>query len=624
VADLSVIAYGRARRSSIMAPQNFYGLPTDRATTWRPGVTHNGGFPHGAWPQRSVLTWASGDQTSRIQSEIDAAHTANPSGVIVNLGAGTWNLNGGDVTLPSNTVIRGAALSSGAWPTILTCTNGAIDNSYLTGARGYQPLITIGGSASLGTSKNLTADATKGTNSCTVGSASGLSVGQYVLIDEYSGAFMQTDPQGMGQVLASAGFEVVWQLHNPGLGTTDDPLIATTPVSGDAASWFCRQDRPQSEIKRISNISGTMITFDSPFHKTYYSSRTAQLTPYSNTVTNSGVENLACSYGSNGNIRIEGGAYCWVTNVDASHWLNENICINNSFRCELSGSYLHDGAWPVPGGGGYAISLGFSSSEHLIEDNIIRWTCKNMVARCAGAGSVIAYNYADEAFDQGFESWMEVHLNASHMVGPFMVLFEGNYAPNADSDKTHGNSTRHVFFRNHLSGYRRSFTTPEGSHNDIASDPGAHRCAGMSAFSRYMSWVGNVLGLPGEMSGFVYEDTTNAMMVSGVSCIYTFGWDDWYSSYPTIDPDVDLLATTLRDGNFDYLTNQVHWHGVGGSGSSSGLTPPAVSTLPNSFYLSSKPSFFGSYTWPWVDAQGSTKTYTLPAKARYDAGTPFV
>ena len=46
--------------------------------------------------------------------------------------------------------------------------------------------------------------------------------------------------------------------------------------------------------------------------------------------------------------------------------------------------------------------------------------------------------------------------------------------------------------------------------------------------------------------------------------------------------------------------------------------------LPLSLYLSGKPAFFGSYTWPWVDPTGSTQLYILPAKARYDAGTPFL
>jgi hypothetical protein len=49
-------------------------------------------------------------------------------------------------------------------------------------------------------------------------------------------------------------------------------------------------------------------------------------------------------------------------------------------------------------------------------------------------------------------------------------------------------------------------------------------------------------------------------------------------------------------------------------------------TLPDSLYLPQKPAFFNAgsgYTWPWVDPVGATKLYTLPAKARYDAGTPF-
>ena len=47
-------------------------------------------------------------------------------------------------------------------------------------------------------------------------------------------------------------------------------------------------------------------------------------------------------------------------------------------------------------------------------------------------------------------------------------------------------------------------------------------------------------------------------------------------------------------------------------------------TLPDSLYLTSKPAFFGNNTWPWVDATGATKLHTLPARARYDAGTPNV
>ena len=43
--------------------------------------------------------------------------------------------------------------------------------------------------------------------------------------------------------------------------------------------------------------------------------------------------------------------------------------------------------------------------------------------------------------------------------------------------------------------------------------------------------------------------------------------------------------------------------------------------LPSSLYLSSVPSFFSGYTWPWVVPENATtQLYTLPAKARFEAG----
>jgi len=55
----------------------------------------------------------------------------------------------------------------------------------------------------------------------------------------------------------------------------------------------------------------------------------------------------------------------------------------------------------------------------------------------------------------------------------------------------------------------------------------------------------------------------------------------------------------------------VHWESI------------APQTIPDSLYLSAKPTFFGAYAWPWVDPTGPVKLSTLPAKARFDAGTPF-
>ena len=77
-----------------------------------------------------------------------------------------------------------------------------------------------------------------------------------------------------------------------------------------------------------------------------------------------------------------------------------------------------------------------------------------------------------------------------------------------------------------------------------------------------------------------------------------------------IDASADNVWQRIRDFNALPL-----WH-------------PAIAdrALPDSLYLPSKPAFFDAgrgYAWPWVDAAGPTKLHVLPAKARYDAGTPF-
>jgi hypothetical protein len=74
-------------------------------------------------------------------------------------------------------------------------------------------------------------------------------------------------------------------------------------------------------------------------------------------------------------------------------------------------------------------------------------------------------------------------------------------------------------------------------------------------------------------------------------------------------------ASAIQDGNYDFLTNSVQW-----------AVSDTTHILPNSLYLTQTPAFFNAgkgYTWPWVNPTGAPVLYTLPAKARYDAGTPF-
>ncbi|HEX6737547.1 MAG TPA: hypothetical protein VF310_04730, partial [Vicinamibacteria bacterium] len=110
---------------------------------------------------------------------------------------------------------------------------------------------------------------------------------------------------------------------------------------------------------------------------------------------------------------------------------------------------------------------------------------------------------------------------------------------------------------------------------------------------------------PAPYSGFAYEDL--------------YPWEDdpiglWRIGYtPTnwdAPPEARVVTTTHRHGNFDYATNTVHW--------AAGFDQ----TLPNSLYLAARPDYFGSLTWPWVTPTAAPRVFTLPARARYDAGNP--
>ena len=141
---------------------------------------------------------------------------------------------------------------------------------------------------------------------------------------------------------------------------------------------------------------------------------------------------------------------------------------------------------------------------------------------------------------------------------------------------------------------------------------------GLAYGSWWDSFIGNVLGRSGQMGGYTYTDPAMSCDSSGNNCtgnnanwtgaaIWSLGYDPeaW-----TMYPDPQTLSTVIRDGNYDFLTKSQRWHNT-----------PGGFAIPNSLYLPSTPGFFGAKQWPWTDPSTGTIS-ALPAKARYDAGTP--
>ncbi len=596
-------------------------LPADRVTTWRPGVV--GGIPERTSVCATLTAASYGHGATDASGAIQAALDACPAEQVVVLSPGTFTVNN-VLLIRSSITLRGA----GAGVTFLRKTNGArarlsptqpIDPTTYT--YDAQPVIIVGPSRWPGpdprTSVSLAVDGAKGASSVTLASAAGISPGQFVLLDERSGATWQSTPSGFpSNALVWRGDRVAWNMHWPVQQWQDDSLSAdalgpydTTPgVLPRSMSWFSRTDRPTNEIKEVAAVVGNTVTFTTPLHISYRVNHAAEITRYTQTgsastgnsvhVTRAGVENFTVSGGADGQIRFNNAAYSWARNIEHTEWLGEGFGVDGSFRIEIRDSYIHHGSWPQPGGAGYAISFAQATSEVLVENNIIIDACKNMVARSSGAGSVFGYNYVDDSWNYDAPGWVEVGLNASHMAGPHHVLFEGNYAHNADSDYTHGNAISMTFFRNWFSGQRRSFTDTAGL-----------RAVGLSYGSWWFSFVGNVLGQPGRMDGWVYDDPAMASPGTpwGDRTIWKLGYDParWGMS-----ADPQTLGTVIRDGNFDFVTRSVRWHNT-----------PGGFQVPSSLYLTGRPAFFGTSAWPWVDA-GTGSVAVLPAKARYDAGVP--
>ena len=518
-------------------------------------------------------------------ASIQAALDACVVGGVVQLQAGTYIVDD-HLLINKGIVLRGVGRD-----TILRKTNGAVPGTYQSVEQ--EPIIVVGPSRwpvqDDSTARNVTVSVAEGASSVIVASVAGFAVGQVVLIDEdhYTTAAWKALPPGASptrQIWASD--KVVWQRHNPAAGW-DDPLPG-------ASAWFGRLNRPVAEIKEIASIAGNTLTFTTPLRTSYrvaYKAQVVRWTGGNTHVRGAGVEDLRMQGGSDGSLRFLAAVDCWASGVEVHEWLGEGVAINQSLRVRLQHSYIHDAVWPYPGGGGYAISLANASSEALVEDNVILQTNKVMVARSAGAGSVVAYNYADDGLVGSDLSWQEVGINGSHMVGAHHMLFEGNLSFNYDSDNTHGSAFAHTVFRNHLTGQRRSYP---GLSNG--------RTVGLMAGSYGHRILGNVLGKPGALSGWIFEDLAPW---PGPPAVWRLGYDPitWEQ-----DPDPQVAATTVREGNFDYLRGVVD--------------TPAV--LPNSLYLSAAPPWWPScFEWPWVRPEGTTKVFRLPAYERY-VGNPVV
>jgi hypothetical protein len=502
----------------------------------------------------------------------------------------------------------------------------------------------------------LTADAAQGDTSVKVTSVSNFVVGQVVMIDENPVVSTQTDPSAPAStVQASSDF----------LSTSSTPATMRLAGGDLPNDYGFSPNRVNEELHIITGIGsvqcpgGTSLTicFDDPLLIAFRSSGSHDARLYwpvvngsvSNFLSQAGVENLSItrSAGNAGSVEMEFCLYCWVLGVEASGTQGSGggaVSISNSLRAQVYSNYFHLGYNLINNGNEYPIGLSQRTTEALVCDNIDIFGGKGMVGR-ASSGNVICYNYIDmSSYDTiagGIGDWFEEFgANTSHYAGSHHNLIEGNYSYNADEDNTHGNNVYIATFRNWLTGIRKDFTdiTANLSVSDTSNigwtNPGSGVVHQDNAFLRtvgpmawnYWHWLGdNVLGTSGvTTTGNGWSLTSGSTNNTPTKVIWDSGWANLGTrSDPNLD-GTNTIQFIHKNGNFDYVTNSI-----------ADNDPSYSQSFPNSLVFAGTPSFFApgatcTYPFPWVTPQSGTKIQSnscsgsgLPAKARWDAGTPF-
>jgi hypothetical protein len=198
-------------------------------------------------------------------------------------------------------------------------------------------------------------------------------------------------------------------------------------------------------------------------------------------------------------------------------------------------------------------------------------------------------------------------------------LIEGNVSQGFASDGYYGGSSYGTLFRNFL-------------HNKALPQDGSHNLGPIAVnlchYAVYYNVVGNILGSPEMKSEYEMQDRGYKVL------IYRLGYPNCGNGGygggkegttigPTDPPDysaspgklteaqaldLNVKATLIRHGNFDYVGNKTIWD-------------PAIkeTALPPSLYLKAKPDWWGSSPWPAIGPDLNPMVGKIPAQVRHEA-----
>ena len=540
-------------------------LPGDRLITWAPGVP--GGIPNRT---NVSTTLAAGASEASIQSALNSC----PSNGVVVLSAGTYVISS-ELVIPSFKTLRGQGTN-----TVLSLTGGGGGSGVVLGSPHGS-----GSMSSVPPSTSVSSGYAKGSTSIVVGSASGINVGDMLIITENNEPFVS---------------------------------VANAENGGQAGDQFDSNTKDlMGQIVMVTSKSGNTLGVNPPVYWDYKGSLSPVVyilgSPWSRYAGLENVKVYANNTGLRANIQVDEAAYCWVKNVEGDFADGDHVWIAYSMGIEIRDSFFHDGFSHGPGTTDDAVKLNWKCTACLIENNILWRMHGSVMVNDGAAGNVIAYNFATNSYHQ--DGHTLIPDQTSHGAHPMFNLFEGNVGCEFKLDSSHGTVSHAVALRNWFFG-ENWYAPPmdqRGTINWSAGnwETGYEDCFALDWSASSNSLVGNVAGCAKFASdgGKYLSVATNSY--PGMSC-FTFGYMYDNSGYSLSIPGFSNLLpwqSVVFHGNYDFVTRTQHWDAT--------ISDHAI---PNSYYLTSKPSWFGTLTWPPIDPTSPT-TVTIPASYRYFNGT---
>jgi hypothetical protein len=319
------------------------------------------------------------------------------------------------------------------------------------------------------------------------------------------------------------------------------------------------------QMVKIVAVNGNTLTIDPVLHITYTSDKNPQIRPI-NFIEQVGIEDLhlqriSSGYTSdNNNINFRRAADSWIRRVESDNTEKYHFAVSESLHLEFRDSYIHDAESKGDGGEGYGVSLGRHVTSVLVENNIFNELRHAMIIQIGTNGCVFGYNYAQRNYSD--DGWDKSYISL-HGHYPFTNLFESNIVGWAYLGDYWGDiGPDNTMFRNRVVG------------TDKHEDFGPYRGVALRYFHGPQYVVGNE--------------------VTGEDGIY-------FASDATGNPD-DVV---IHGNN---VLGIIEWD------------PSLPQTLPDSYYLSGKPGFYGSMDWPSLGGDLPLGQGAIPALLRWEQG----